>query len=85
MKFRGINLIHIYQLRCKQIHSDCLYDCTQGHRSESRARGSKGNARALQTNDGGSKPKIGWIWAPPVENFLWPYPLDWLKILSKIF
>ena len=57
----------------------------QGRWSEGRARGSKGNARALKTNHKGSKPKIGWIRAPPAEKFLRPDPLDRVKILSKIF
>ena len=40
-----------------------------GRQSDGRARGSKGNARALQTNNEGSEPKIGWNWGPPREKF----------------
>ena len=47
--------------------------------------GSKENARALQTDDEGSEPKIGWIWGPSSENFLRPHPLDSLKMFSRIF
>ena len=42
-------------------------------------------ARALQTDDEGSEPKIGWILGPPLSKFLRPHPLDSLKILSRIF
>ena len=71
------------KFECRPIFGVMKFD--QGRQSAGRARGSKGNARALQTNDEGSKPKIGWIWALPAEKFLWPPHLDWLKILSKIF
>ena len=47
--------------------------------------GPKGNARALETDDEGSEPKIGWIWGPSPENCLQPHPLDSLKMLSRIF
>ena len=57
----------------------------QGRRSDGRARGSKGNARALQTDDEGSKPKIRWIWGSPLEMFLRPHLFDWFKMLSRIF
>ena len=58
---------------------------TQGRRSDGRARGSKGNARALRTDDEGSEPKITWIWGAPLEMFLRPHDFDWLKMLSRIF
>ena len=44
--------------------------------SVGRARGWKGNARALQTDDEGSEPKIGWILSPSPDRFLRPHPLD---------
>ena len=40
----------------------------QGRRSDGMAKGSKGNARALQTDDEGSEPKIRWIWGAPPGN-----------------
>ena len=57
----------------------------QGRRSDGRARESKGNARALQTDDEGSEPKIRWIWGALLEMFLRPHPFNWLKMLSRIF
>ena len=53
---------------------------TLGGQSDGRARGSKGNARALQTNNEGSEPKIGWNWGPPPGKVLQPRPLDSLKM-----
>ena len=63
----------------------CTFAPNQGRRSDGRARGSKGKARALQTDDKGSEPKIEWIWGPPPETFLRPRTFDWLKMLSRIF
>ena len=56
-----------------------------GRHSDGRARGSKGNARALQTDDEGSQPKIGCIWGPSAEKFLRPHSLESLRMLSRIF
>ena len=57
----------------------------QRRQSDGRARGLKGNARALQTDDEGSKPKSGLIWGPSAEKFLQPRPLDSHKTNPQIF
>ena len=50
---------NLKMIKTEEIIVADLLQITQRRRSDGRAQGSEGNARALQTNDEESEPKIG--------------------------
>ena len=58
----------------------------QGRRGDVRARGAIMERRAIETEGERSEPKnYGGSGGTPPGKFLWPRPLDWLRMLSKFF